>query len=162
MAIRSMVPGTRPTLRGESSRTLGLLQAAHIPSYIPANFAEVQDRIADQLSRAVVGDVAAAIGFKKRNAHLPEHLLRHAKIGNFSAAAQRDHVRVLAQQQNIPHCTGFARSGNPPLQLPRRAIFHEPEIDDQQLFHRDQTLNSELTTLNFSLQRRSARPGPCD
>ena len=137
-------PGTRSRSNAEFGRGAdhGLLEAAHVPANVAANFAEIQNRIADELSRPVIGDVAAAIGFKKRNAHPAQHLVRGAKIGNFSAAAQRDHVRVLAQQQNVGDGAGFARGGHAPLQLPRRAVFHETEIDDQQLFHGIRTLNS--------------------
>jgi len=44
-------------------------------------------------------------------------------------------VGVFAQEQNIGDASGFAGGGHAPLQFARRAIFHKPEINNQQLFH---------------------------
>ena len=58
----------------------GLFELPHIPDHVAANFAELQNRIADNLSRAVVGDIAAAIGVMKLDAHLREQVIRSAQI----------------------------------------------------------------------------------
>jgi hypothetical protein len=42
---------------------------------------------------------------------------------------------MFAKQQNVGNISGLACSHNAPLQLPRRAVSHNPKIDDQQFFH---------------------------
>src|SRR5712671_5421910 len=46
----------------------------HVPDYIASNSGEVEDRVADNLARSVIGDVATAAGFVKLDALLAQHV----------------------------------------------------------------------------------------
>ena len=48
----------------------GLFELAHVPDDVAPDFAKLQNGVADHLSRAVVGDVAAAVGVMELHAHL--------------------------------------------------------------------------------------------
>ncbi len=87
------------------------------------------------MSRPVVGDVAAAIRLNKRHAHLTQHVIRGSQIRELSVTPERDHMRVLAQQQHVRHRARFACRDDAPLHFPRGAIFHQAEIDDESCFH---------------------------
>src|SRR6266566_2761928 len=52
-------PGFDAELGGSADHRF--FEHAHVPDHVPANLGKVQDRVADDLSRAVIGDVAAAI-----------------------------------------------------------------------------------------------------
>ena len=73
-----------------------LLEATHVPGDVAPDLGEIYDRVAHDLARPVVRNVAAAVGFKKRNFHLAQHVIGGAQIRQFSVAAERDHVRMLA------------------------------------------------------------------
>ena len=56
------------------------------------------DRVADELSRPVVGDVSAAIRVRDVSTHVRR---RHQDVLWISCRAQREHVRVFEQQQVV-------------------------------------------------------------
>jgi hypothetical protein len=62
---------------------------------------EVRDRVADELPRPVPGDVAAARDLDQLDAAPCELHARGAQVLRLRAPAQRDHGRMLEQQQPI-------------------------------------------------------------
>src|SRR5215469_1979144 len=82
----------------------------HIPCNVTANRSEIQDRITDNLSRTVIGDVSTAIRGMEVDVHLAEQMLRREKIFLMAIAPKRDDVRMLAEKQNIRHRASFARN----------------------------------------------------
>jgi hypothetical protein len=78
----------------------------------------------------VIGDVPAASAFEIFHAFLPQNIFASQQIGAIAAAAQRNHVRMLAQQQNVSDSAGFARRNDAFLQLPRIGVRNQAKIDD--------------------------------
>src|SRR5262249_18834616 len=67
----------------------GLLEGAEIPVQIRPEARQVEDRIADELTGAVEGDIAAALDFDEVDPLGAEHVVR------LCCAAQRDDRVVL-------------------------------------------------------------------
>ena|ERR1700723_2198329 len=93
-----------------------------VPADIPAMLGEIEDRIADDLPGAVIGDIAAAIGGMKLDIHLPKHAIRGAQVFELAVAAKRDDVRMLAEEQNIGNRTGLAGLDRATLQFARGRV----------------------------------------
>src|SRR6267378_6703030 len=70
----------------------------HVPHYIASNSGEVEDRVADNLARSVVGDVATAAGFVEGDALLAQHVFTGEQMLALTVAALGNHVRMLANQ----------------------------------------------------------------
>jgi hypothetical protein len=92
---------------------------------------EIENRIPDDLPRAVIRDISAAIGWMKLDAHLAEHGIGSAQIFEAAIPAERDHMRVLAQKQDIRNGANFAGFDSAALQLARRLVADAPEINQQ-------------------------------
>ena len=67
-------------------------------SATPATVGSDEDRVADELAGAVVGDVAAAVGLHQLGADLGR---RHEQVAQVGPHAERVDVRVLEQQQVV-------------------------------------------------------------
>jgi len=78
-----------------------LLEPAHVGDHVPPPLAEVEDRVAHQLSGTVIGDVAAAVRLEKLDAGPLEHLRTRQQVLPAPVAAQGDHVGMLEQQKLI-------------------------------------------------------------
>src|SRR5882762_3351499 len=102
---------------------------AHIPDHVAANGREIQDRIADDLSRAVIGDIAAAAGFVKINALLTQHIFAGEQVFAVAIAALCDYVRMLAEQENIFDRIRLAGGDDALLQRIGFGVTNEAEID---------------------------------
>ena len=111
----------------------GFFEAVYVPPHIAPVRSEIENGISDDLPRAVIGDVSAAIGGMKFDALLPEHAVRNAQILAPAIPAERDHVRVPAQKQDIRSCAGLARFYSTPLKLARRLVADAPEINQPAL-----------------------------
>src|SRR5581483_1599616 len=85
-----------------------LLDGANICAYIALPQAKVNDGIGDNLSGAMIGDVAAAIGFVQFDAMTLEDPGWRQQIFGMSVAADGDHVRVLNEQQRVDPGARFA------------------------------------------------------
>src|SRR2546430_5437234 len=102
----------------------GLLERAQVPMQVAAVAAQVQDGIADELPRAVEGDIAAALDLEDRQVVRLEHVARAR------GAAQRPARRVLEQQEHVPlEPPRDARLGERPLPLERLAVRHQAGLD---------------------------------
>ena len=86
----------------------GLFELVDVPANVAAMLGEIENRIADDLAGAVIGDVAAAVGGMEFDVHLLQHALVRAQIFGLAVAAERDYVRMLAEEQDIGNRAGFA------------------------------------------------------
>ena len=87
----------------------------------------MDDRITDDLAGPVVRDVAAARRLVKADAVLAERLRRREKIANVATAPERDHRRMLQQQELIGDRVLLPQLHEPLLQL--RAVLVRDEIE---------------------------------
>ena len=99
-----------------------LLQVSAVALDVLAVPCQVEDRIADELPRPVVGRLAAAVGLDDLDAGA----LRHMHLAGLGASPQRDHGRVLQQHHRVQQLTARDRAGQRALQVPRLEIGHQP------------------------------------
>jgi hypothetical protein len=97
--------------------------------------AEIKDGIADDLTRAVEGDIATAITFEKLDAALGEGFGGGDDICGFRVAAQRDDWFVLEQEKDVADFFFFAEVDEPPLQAQARGVIYGAELDDRDQMH---------------------------
>jgi hypothetical protein len=81
----------------------------------------------------VIGDVPAAVRFKKLDALLSQNMLAHQQMLPLAVPAQRDYMRMLAKEQHILDCSGLPRLHKPLLQRTRFGVSNESEINLEQL-----------------------------
>ena len=109
-----------------------LLEQAHIRDDV----LDSDDRIADQLARAVVGDLAAAIGLDDLDPALRVPGLAHAELARCRAAAACvDGWVVLQQQQRVGNQLPLAGVAHLLLQRERVAVTDLTQLTDPQLSH---------------------------
>ncbi len=144
------------------------LDVAHVAVHIAAIGFEIDDGIADELSRPVIRHVAAASGLEERDAARGERLVRcqHVFAAVSRLRAERDDRRMLKEEQLIRHAAVPAIVHESLLQLERLAVRDEAEAADFERSpdcHRDRRRNEERGTRNdsgpevTSSSRRSAR-----
>ena len=75
---------------GTESAAAGVLQAA-----------EIEDRVADQLSGAVVGDVAATIDFVQGDTAAGQQVIRCKDVGSAGVAAEGEDRGMLEQEDGV-------------------------------------------------------------
>jgi hypothetical protein len=93
---------------------------------------QIDDRIADDLSWTVVGDVAAAAGLVHGDAARRERIGRRQDVGAapVAADAKREHVRMLDEQQLIVDLILAPLVDKRSLQLERLGVRDLPEPAD--------------------------------
>ena len=74
-----------------------LLEVAAVALHVLAVAGEVEDRVADELARPVVGRLAAAVGLDD----LDLGAVGHVQLALVGAPAERDHRRVLEQENRV-------------------------------------------------------------
>jgi hypothetical protein len=125
--------------------------------HVAAVGVEVDDRITDDLAGAVVGHVAAAARFVDPDAEPRQLLVAGDDVGAAAVAldAERDHRRMLEQQQGVGHLAG------PPL-LDERLLHGEAlrVVDDAEAMHDQRLHQSSLAAVLRRTSRRSSRSGP--
>ena len=94
------------------------LERAHQRPYEQAPTAQADDRVGHQLARAVVGHLAAPFDADDVDPARCERLGRGEDMRRIRGAAEREHGRVLEQQQLVADPVVGARSGQPLLQRP--------------------------------------------
>ncbi len=96
-------PGTRPACNLEFRERIDdhLFDRPNIGAHVALPFSQIQDRIADNLARAVIGDVAAAVGGMKLDTGAAQRVFAGQQIFGVAVAALRDHVRMLDEQKLI-------------------------------------------------------------
>ena len=90
---------------------------------------EVDDRIADELTGTVIGDVAAASGFVHLDAARGERVGggEDVRASAVAAHAERHHLRMFEQQQRVGNAAGAAFFDQRALQRERVRVRHAPE-----------------------------------
>ena len=94
-----------------------------------AQAAQVEDRVADELPRPVIGHVPAAVDLVEGNAARGQQLIGRENVGAPRVAAQREHGRVLEQQQHVADAPRGAQGDEFFLQAQRFAVVHAAEIE---------------------------------
>jgi len=104
---------------------------AQIPVQILLVPAQVHDRVADELARPVEGDVAAALRLEQLDAARREEGGRRNEILRLGAAPERDHGRMLEQEQHIVRdLAADPRAGHRALELEPARVGDEAEVHD--------------------------------
>ena len=121
---------------------------------------EVEDRIADELTRAVVGDVAATPGLEQRDAPVAQLVVGReyvlARLAHLHA--EGDHRRVLQEEQGVADGAGLARGHQVGLQRERGLVRHETGARHLEPRHQSQDSMAALTLLmNSSATAPSTR-----
>lgn len=119
----------------------GFFEEAHVGVQVEAVAIQIDDRVGDELPRAVEGDVAAAIGFDDLDSAEFEHLRGGQKILlGIGAAADGDDGGVFNEHEHAGGIVGlFGEHAlvELELQVPRGAIGHAAGIDDlEEVSHR--------------------------
>src|SRR5581483_4796124 len=121
-----------------------LLEPAAVPLHVLLVPVQVEDRIADELARPVVGRAAAAVGLDDRDLRA----FRHVQLRRVGAPAERDRRRVLEEEHRVRDRALRDGRGERALQVPRLDVVHAPEVHDVGVHAPDcsqPTLNAALT-----------------
>ena len=92
--------------------------------------AQVENGVADQLARAVEGDVTAAVCFIDGDAALGEGFVRGDDVFAMRVAAQREQRLVLEQEQRVADALLFAQLDEHLLQFERGRIIDLAELKE--------------------------------
>jgi hypothetical protein len=71
--------------------------------YVAAMLRQIEDRIADQLARAVIRDVAPTLHVEKLDPSRGKRRFRDQQMSVLSAASECDHRGMLEEQEQVPH-----------------------------------------------------------
>src|SRR5687768_10265201 len=97
---------------------------------------EIENRVADQLPRAMERDVAAALDLEQLHALRREELGGRDQVRGLGGAPEGDHGRVLDEEEDIlVYLAADAPPRDVALELQRGPVGQGTEIDDQQLAH---------------------------
>src|SRR5579885_3470078 len=110
-----------------------LFQHTHIPDNIAPNRAELENGIADNLARAVIGNISAAAGLEIFDAFLAKHAFAGKQMVWLAVAALRGDVKMLAEKQNVANGGSLAGSHDTFLQRVSLPVTDEPEVDNMAL-----------------------------
>ena len=92
--------------------------------------AQIKDGIADQLTGAVEGDVAATIAVEELDGLFRQQLLRGQKIFATGVAAEGDYGGVLQQRQRISDSAFFAQINQRLLQTQSGGVINGAELEN--------------------------------
>lgn len=108
---------------------------------------QIDNRITDDLSRAVVGDVAAATGFVHLDAARREKvgISEDVRSTAVAANAERQDVRVLDEQELVVNCSRLALVDERALQRQRLGVRDTPQATDDQTTFGSQFSSVRLT-----------------
>ena len=87
----------------------GFFERADIPVNVTADGIKIKDRVADDLAGAVIGDVAATVGFAELNILLTKDVLGGKEIFLACVAAEREDVGVLTKKEDVADGARFTR-----------------------------------------------------
>src|SRR6202041_627248 len=117
-----------------------------VPGDVAAMLGEIQYGIADNLPGTMIGDVAASVRGVKFHVQLLEQSLAGVQMIASSVSPKRDHVRVLADQQDVWNRLGFAGLDELALQLTRRPVGDSPQVHHPtgclRLFHAPHSMSA--------------------
>lgn len=108
----------------------GFLEIPHISMHVTTIGSEVQDWVSDDLTRTVVGDIAASPCFPHFDSAFGEGLSRRENVGAATVAAHADRqdVWVLDQEQQILDAAGAPLLDEPALKQERLAVRNNAEV----------------------------------
>ncbi len=92
---------------------------------------KVEDWVADDLSGAVKGNVAAAIAFVKLDATLGQEFGRCNHIGSFRIAPESNDGGVFQQQQHVADLLRFSQFNQLLLQAQASGVVNGAELDER-------------------------------
>jgi hypothetical protein len=121
-------PAGRDALVGEGGGD-GPLERRDVLHDVP----DADDRIADELAGAVVGDLAAAVDVDDVDALRAVPVLAHAELAGGRAPPAGVDRLVLEEQERVRDRAGLARGAQAFLEIVRRAVLHDAEVDGPQL-----------------------------
>ena len=154
----SMAPASTPN--AAQARAITVFQVADVLVDVSAIRLEVEDGIADELARAVVGDVAAAPRLAQLDAERLEPLGRreHVRPRGLGAAAEGDHVGMFQQQQDIPDLARPPLFDERALQFEAFPVGHEPQLADLEVLH--SPAGSKFSSCFFTTDMNSSATAP--
>jgi hypothetical protein len=95
---------------------------------------EIENRVADNLAGAVIGDVAAAIGRLDIDVPSGEEAIGNAQMLALAVASEGDHVRMFAEEQKVGNAIRFARFDECTLEFESGDVGHESQIENPTSF----------------------------
>ena len=115
-----------------------LFQISNVAVNVAPIGCEIDDRIADDLTGPVICNVAAAAGFVHLDTARSQRLGRRENMRSAAAGArtERQHVRMLEEQQQVVDAARPPVVGERTLQRQRVAIRDEPEPAHIERSHR--------------------------
>src|SRR5579871_745877 len=105
-----------------------LLHGPNIGDHVALPFSQIENGISDDLTGAMIGDVAAPIGGMKGNAGAAQDFFARQQIFGVPVAAERDDVRVLDDQELVGNELPLALLHQVLLYAEGFSIPHPPEI----------------------------------
>lgn len=113
----------------------GFFERADVPVDVAADAIEIENGIADDLARAVIGDVSATVGFAEFDAFLAKDVFGGEKIFLAGVAAEGEDVRVLAEKKDVVDGASFTRSDQAFLEGVGVGPGEETEVDGEERWH---------------------------
>jgi hypothetical protein len=100
------------------------LEIAYVSVNVAAVGFEVDDRVADNLTGTVIGNVSPASGLVHVDASIGEHIGRRKNVraAPIAAHAKRQHVRVLDKEEQITYAAGLSIGDQRTLQRERFVV----------------------------------------
>jgi hypothetical protein len=92
--------------------------------------AKIEDGIADELSGAVEGDIAAAVALEELDAASDKGFGGSEDVGGFGVAAESDDGRVLDQEEDVADLFLFAQIDQLLLEAQAFGVVEGSELDD--------------------------------
>ncbi len=92
--------------------------------------AEVEDGIADELSGAVEGDIAAAVGFEQFDAAGGEGFAGEEDVAAVGVAAEGDDGRMFEEKEGVADTVLFAEFDEGLLEVERGGVVGEAEMEE--------------------------------
>jgi len=93
-------------------------------------FAQIEDGVPDELTGTVEGYVSAAVAIEALNAASSEQFVRCDYVRGFGVAAERDHRRVLEQQQGIADASFLSQVDQLLLQAKAGGVIERAELEN--------------------------------
>ncbi len=122
----------------------GLFECADIPVDIAADALEIENRVADDLAGAVIGDVTTTIGFAQLDTHLAKDVFGREKIFLAGVAAEGNDVGMLAEEEYVVDGAGLARGDEAFLEGVGVGPREEAEVGGEEAVHVDPELSQKL------------------
>ena len=109
-----------------------LFEIAHVPVHVAPIRPQIEDRVADDLTRTVIRHVAAAAGLVNRDAEIGELLVGRNDVGarDLAAHAEGDDGRMLQEQEQVGNAVGSTLLDERSLQRERLDVADQPETTD--------------------------------